>query len=142
MKVWNAYYMQHMNTSWVSRCVFSRISISSLDFKLVDAMVERTRKLKKKMYLRRTRIFGKYSWMYFEIYEVDCSQIISPSDVIYNLRTFDLLKQMIFGLYLPIEEACLWWTSKINDRRLVRFRLLQPLRWINHSTLIVIKNWL
>ena len=76
--------------------------------------------------------------LYFEIY-VDWSQIISPSDVIYDLRTFDLLEQVIFNLYLPFEETCPWWTSEINDWRLVRFWLLQPLRWINYSTFIVIK---
>ena len=78
--------------------------------------------------------------MYFEIYGVDWSQIISTSDVIYDLRTFNLLEQMIFNLHLPIGETCSWWTSEINDCRLVRLWLLQSLRWINHSTLIVIKT--
>ena len=90
--------------------------------------------------MRWKRIFEKYSWMYFEIYGVYCSQIISTSDVIYDLRTFNLLDQMIFNLYLPIGETCPWWTSEINDCRLVRLWLLQSLRWINHSTLIVIKT--
>ena len=137
MKVWNAYEYQ---LSFKMR-FFQEFNIKSR-FSIGWWNGRKNEEIKKENGIEAKRIFEMYSWMYFEIYGVDCSQIISPSDVIYDLRTFDLLEQMIFILYSPIGEICPWWTSEINDWRLVRFWLLQPLRWINHSTLIVIKNWL
>ena len=110
MKVWNAYEYQ---LSFKMR-FFQEFNIKSR-FSIGWWNGRKNEEIKKENGIEAKRIFEMYSWMYFEIYGVDCSQIISPSDVIYDLRTFDLLEQMIFNLYLPIGETCPWWTSEIND---------------------------